>query len=159
MKIEIWEEGFVIQGNDGQAQFLGSFEAESFDDAVEQYNSTADFYLDNFVNPETIAEEEKTDQKRTPNAEGIGIPDFKKLTRGQIAVGLTFNPSRNPLVDLVKQKCADAIDAIENFRDNVKGDTSPVQGEKLAQSQIAIRDIQSGQMWAVKAITLEPQQS
>ena len=57
----------------------------------------------------------------------------------------------------VKVAAADVVDTIEEYRDNVKGDANSVQGEKLAQSQLAIRAIQEGQMWAVKSVTLEPQ--
>ena len=99
--------------------------------------------------------EQQTDDAILKQGQPIQGP--VKLTRGQIAMGINFNPSRNPLVDKIKQQCADVVDTIEEYRDNVKGDANSVQGEKLAQSQIAIRSIQEGQMWAVKSVTLEPQ--
>lgn len=133
-------------------------------------HSTADFYLDNIIdlNDVEVVTADANEIAEIQQGEAVDInatnlqdssvkdPVTAKLTRGQKAVGITFNPSLDPQVDLVKQKCADVIDAIEDWRDIIKGDASPVQGEKLAQSQLAIRDIQSGQMWAVKAITLKP---
>lgn len=41
-KFEIWCEGYRISGNSSQAEFVGEFEAETFDEAVEEYNRTRD---------------------------------------------------------------------------------------------------------------------
>lgn len=38
MKFTIWAEGFVITGNRSDANLIGTYEADSFDDAVEKYN-------------------------------------------------------------------------------------------------------------------------
>lgn len=40
MKIEIWMEGFVIQGQDGGARLVDVIEADNLNDAVETYNAT-----------------------------------------------------------------------------------------------------------------------
>lgn len=41
MSIEIWMEGYVIQGGEGKASLVATIEADSFDEAVEKYNGTA----------------------------------------------------------------------------------------------------------------------
>jgi len=72
----------------------------------------------------------------------------KELTYGEKAVGLTFNPSSNPEVQAIKVAFAAAIDKIQEER--IK-DTTP--SEKGAMYTLAIREAQSAQMWAVKAVT------
>ena len=37
-RIQVWMEGFIIQGNSGGASLVGTYEASDFDDAVKQYN-------------------------------------------------------------------------------------------------------------------------
>lgn len=69
------------------------------------------------------------------------------LTFGEKAVGLTFNVGGDPSVNLIKELCADVIDAIAEMRDNTDN------SEKKAQYTLAIRKIQEGQMWAVRALT------
>lgn len=79
---------------------------------------------------------------------GVGRP----LTFGEKAVGLTFNPSNDPLVQGIKEQCAAMIDSL-------KGQMSALDmgsvgsADKMRMYSIAITDIQSAQMWAVKAIT------
>lgn len=74
----------------------------------------------------------------------------KELTFGQKAVGITFNPGGMPEVNEIKQLCADAIDKIDGYRN---GALLQDNGERVMQFEIAIRHIQEGQMWAVKAAT------
>lgn len=69
-----------------------------------------------------------------------------QLSYGQKAVGLTFNPGKDPEVDEIKKLCAAVIDKLHDLQ-RLKG------GEASAQFQIAIRAIQDGQMWGVKAQT------
>jgi hypothetical protein len=69
-------------------------------------------------------------------------------TYGEKAVGLTFNPSGDDAVTEVKKAFAKAIDLIQEERAK---DTTP--SEKGAMLTLAIREAQSAQMWAVKAIT------
>jgi hypothetical protein len=71
----------------------------------------------------------------------------KNLTYGEKAVGLTFNPSGNSEVENIKKLFALQIDALDNLRQ-----TSTLPEQKRLAS-IAITEIQSAQMWAVKAIT------
>jgi len=73
----------------------------------------------------------------------------RDLTYGEKAVGLTFNPSNNPVVDAIKQEYAHIIDTMDDL----------VEGGKTTEMQTlsteAIRQAQTAQMWAVKAITYQ----
>ena len=70
------------------------------------------------------------------------------LTFGQKAVGLTFNPGNNPDVTSAKQSIAFSIDRLDNVRSDPNA--SP---EKKRLCSIAITELQTAQMWEVKAIT------
>lgn len=70
-----------------------------------------------------------------------------KLTYGQKAVGLTFNPSGDDRVAQCKQRYADIIDELHNIREN----TAMPETKRLC--SIAITEAQTAQMWAVKALT------
>ena len=71
----------------------------------------------------------------------------QKLSYGQKAVGLTFNPSGNDEVGKCKQGFANLIDQMNDLRANVTG------GEQKRLCSVAITEMQTAQMWAVKAIT------
>ena len=105
----------------------------------------------------------------------------RELTFGEKAVGLTFNPGGMPEVNAIKTACAVVIDELNNQRQATfrkaeedkkviwpethssvpKSDEISAQlraidtsaGEKAAQFTLAIRKIQEGQMWGVKAAT------
>jgi hypothetical protein len=70
-----------------------------------------------------------------------------KLTFGQKAVGLTFNPSNNPEVDACKREFAAVIDRMNKLRE----ETSNNEIKRMA--SVAITEAQTAQMWAVKALT------
>jgi hypothetical protein len=70
-----------------------------------------------------------------------------KQTFGERAVGLTFNPSGNHEVTVIKQACAAIIDFCNDARANA---TDP---EIKRMYSVAITEAQAAQMWAVKAIT------
>lgn len=73
-----------------------------------------------------------------------------KLTFGQKAVGLSFNHAKGvtrSMVDTTKENCANLIDDLNNLRNN----SESAEQKRLA--SIAITELQSAQMWAVKAIT------
>lgn len=72
---------------------------------------------------------------------------MKQLTYGQKAVGLSFNPSANTEVDKCKAIFANAIDQLNDLRNET---TAP---EVKRMCSVAITDAQSAQMWAVKALT------
>lgn len=71
-----------------------------------------------------------------------------ELTFGEKAVGLTFNPSGDLLVNQIKNVFAAAIDQMNDLRHLPT--TSP---EKKRLCSVAITELQGAQMWAVKAAT------
>ena len=71
----------------------------------------------------------------------------RDLTFGEKAVGITFNPGGMPEVNAIKEACARAIDEIHSVREKSE------DGEVKALATLAIRRIQEGQMWGVKAAT------
>lgn len=72
------------------------------------------------------------------------------MTFGEKAVGLTFNPGGNLLVQIIKQQFAIVIDTLHAERENAarKGND-----EAVRMLSISITDAQTAQMWAVKAVT------
>jgi len=71
-----------------------------------------------------------------------------ELTYGQKLVGLTFNPSADPRVQEVKEKCAELIDLLCNdlfAKDNIA----------YILREDAIKNIILAQMLSVKSITWE----
>lgn len=73
-----------------------------------------------------------------------------QLTFGQKAVGITFNPGGMPQVNAIKEKSAILIDELATQREAAKMNNN---SEMIAQFTLAIRAIQEGQMWGVKAAT------
>ena len=71
----------------------------------------------------------------------------RELTFGEKAVGITFNPGGMEEVNTIKLLSAQLIDELNRQRTKESG------GEKAAQYTLAIRKIQEGQMWGVKAAT------
>lgn len=70
-----------------------------------------------------------------------------KRTFGQIAVGLDFNPSGDNAVSIMKQKFADAIDAMHDLRNISESN------EQKRYASAAITQAEIAQMVAVKALT------
>ncbi len=68
-------------------------------------------------------------------------------TFGQKAVGLSFNLSGDDAVTTCKQYFANAIDQIHDLRCTT---SNPEVGRMAS---IAITEMQTAQMWAVKALT------
>ena len=75
----------------------------------------------------------------------------QELTYGQKAVGITFNPGGMPEVNKIKVLSAALIDELDKQRTGNPNDMR--NGEVIAQFTLAIRKIQEGQMWGVKATT------
>ena len=75
------------------------------------------------------------------------MSEDRELTFGEKAVGLTFNPSGNVHVEVIKQAYAGIIDSLHNLR------TEAGPGEISRLASVAITETQTAQMWAVKAIT------
>jgi hypothetical protein len=69
------------------------------------------------------------------------------LTYGQKAVGARFNPSGATEVDVIKQKYAEIIDAMNELR------ASSQSQEQKRHASVAITEAESAQMRAVKALT------
>lgn len=72
----------------------------------------------------------------------------REFTFGEKAVGLNFNPGGNPAVNDCKRDFAIQIDRMNDLRNNPE--SSP---EKKRLASVAITELQTAQMWAVKAIT------
>lgn len=68
-------------------------------------------------------------------------------TFGQKAVGLSFNPSGDDAVAQCKQGFASEIDRMSELRST----TESAEVRRLA--SVAITELQTAQMWAVKALT------
>lgn len=71
----------------------------------------------------------------------------RELTFGEKAVGLTFNPSGNDAVNTIKQQSAALIDTLNNLR---SANDNP---EVKRMASVAITEVQTAQMWGVKAAT------
>jgi hypothetical protein len=69
------------------------------------------------------------------------------LTFGEKAVGLSFNPAGNADVQEIKERCAGLIDKCNTER-NLADDP-----DVKRMYSVAITEIQTAQMWAVKAAT------
>ena len=68
------------------------------------------------------------------------------MTLGEYRVGLTFNPGGNATVAAIKRQAAALIDAIERI--DARG------SEEIARLKaLAMTDVESAAMWAVKAAT------
>lgn len=75
----------------------------------------------------------------------------RELTFGEKAVGLTFNPSNNGDVQVLKEAYAKIIDLLDDFRKGyIKRGDNP---EMVRLCSIAITEAQTAQMWAVNAVT------
>jgi hypothetical protein len=71
----------------------------------------------------------------------------RELSFGEKAVGITFNPGGNGLVNEIKAKAAEYINVLHDAR-NVTDNP-----EIKRQLSIAITEAQTSQMWGVKAVT------
>lgn len=71
----------------------------------------------------------------------------EELTFGQNAVGLRFNPSGDDSVGKAKQTFANAIDQLNDLRNETQS------SEIKRMCSVAITECQTAQMWAVKALT------
>jgi hypothetical protein len=69
------------------------------------------------------------------------------MTYGEKAVGLTFNPSGDSKVDVLKAQAAAFIDSCNDWREEA---TDP---EIKRMYSVAVTEMQAAQMWSVKAAT------
>jgi len=72
------------------------------------------------------------------------------MTYGEQAVGLSFNPSGDKDVEMIKRLYATIIDFCDNERGKCR---TAAQDERARLFSIAITEAQTAQMWCVKAIT------
>lgn len=70
-----------------------------------------------------------------------------ELTFGERACGVSFNPGGHPVVNAVKKAYAEIAEQLNDIRIQ---DTDP---EVKRMCSIAITELQTSQMWAVKAVT------
>lgn len=75
------------------------------------------------------------------------MSDTREQSFGEKAVGLSFNPSADPLVESFKQKAAAFIDEAHALR--LRADDNEIK----RMASLAITEAQTAQMWAVKAAT------
>lgn len=68
-------------------------------------------------------------------------------TFGQKAVGINFNPSNDDAIYICKKRFADLIDEMNDLR----ATTSSQEQKRLC--SVAITELQTAQMWSVKALT------
>jgi hypothetical protein len=73
--------------------------------------------------------------------------DSDQQTFGEKAVGLSFNTSNDDQVSQCKKQFANEIDRMNDLRN------SSTSGEQKRLCSVAITELQSAQMWAVKALT------
>lgn len=75
--------------------------------------------------------------------------EYKELVEsfGGKAVGLSFNPSNLLAVQVIKTNCAELINELNQSR------TDATDGEVKRMLSVAITELQTAQMWAVKALT------
>lgn len=66
---------------------------------------------------------------------------------GEKAVGRRFNPSGDPAVEECKAAFAKLIDDMNELREKAG------RGEQARLASVAITEMQTAQMWAVKALT------
>ena len=66
---------------------------------------------------------------------------------GEKAVGINFNPSNNDTIYVCKKRYADLIDEMNDLR----AITDSQEQKRLC--SIAITELQTAQMWSVKALT------
>lgn len=71
----------------------------------------------------------------------------REMTFGEKAVGLSFNPGGHHEVETIKKLCAKIIDELNDTRSLTD---SPDRKRMYSE---AITNIQTGQMWGVKAAT------
>lgn len=71
----------------------------------------------------------------------------REMTFGEKAMGVNFNPGQNPNVATIEFSYANICDELAARRDAA---TNPEVKRMLS---IAITELQTSQMWAVKAVT------
>lgn len=83
------------------------------------------------------------------------MAETRPMTKGEFRVGISFNPSSNPLVDEIKRKAAELIDLIETIELHAVSNAHETmrEQERARLKALAQTAIEDGAMWAVKAAT------
>ena len=93
-------------------------------------------------------DEDMTVIDHTHGTTGIVAPaEGRELSYGEKAAGLAFNPGGNPEVYACKAGFAREIDRMNDLRN------ATTDNEVKRMASVAITELQTAQMWAVKAIT------
>lgn len=92
------------------------------------------------------------DGQESVQAEQMPAPTRGPLTFGEKAVGISFNPGGHEDVNNIKASCAAAIDVINQLREKEKQQPA-VSSERMRMYSVAITELQTSQMWAVKGAT------
>lgn len=71
----------------------------------------------------------------------------REMSFGEKACGASFNPGGNPDVDSIKRAFAAIVDDLHQRR------LASKESEVIRMLSIAITEVQTAQMWAVKAVT------
>jgi len=77
------------------------------------------------------------------------------LTPGEVAVGLSFNPSAYTEVDEIKRLMARVFDIVERSVPSVPEDSTNEGYRKRKMRDAALHEVVTAQMWAVKVVTLK----
>jgi len=75
------------------------------------------------------------------------MEEQRTITFGERAVGITFSPSGDVPTQQIKERAAALIDTLNDYRNATE------DGEQKRMFSVAITEIQTGQMWGVKAAT------
>lgn len=102
-------------------------------------------YINGAINPIDATQYKENEQ--LVYQEIKGNMNKQEQTFGQKAVGLSFNPSAENQVDVIKNQYAQMIDTLHDLREV---STDP---EEKRMYSVAITEAQTSQMWAVKAAT------
>lgn len=88
----------------------------------------------------------KKNNMNTNAGEAVTSADQKTLTFGQKAAGVSFNPGGHEAVNSIKSKSAALIDELNDLR-------RTTTGEAARYLSTAITNLETAQMFAVKAVT------
>jgi hypothetical protein len=74
-------------------------------------------------------------------------PETPQLTLAERRAGVSFNPSNIATVDVIKKKTAELLQVYQNIQSDSE------DGEVKRMAAVAITELQTSQMWGVKATT------
>jgi hypothetical protein len=97
-----------------------------------------------------------TEEATTPTGVTNQGQTIRAMTPGEIAVGLTFNPSGDEKVNKIKILMAEVFDIVEQSVDVNREDRFPYDvARQRKMRDAALSEIITAQMWAVKVVTLK----